>query len=56
VYLACSDCHDEDDDDDDDDGISLKSTSIIVFVSAVLLKYAVAFMTKQIETRTFLQI
>ena len=39
----CSDCHD----DDDDDGISLKSTSNIVFVSAVLLKYAQAFMTKQ---------
>jgi len=32
----------------DDDGISLKSTSNIVFVSAVLLKYAQAFMTKQI--------
>jgi len=40
-YFVCSDCH-------DDDGISLKSTSNIVFVSAVLLKYAQAFMTKQI--------
>ena len=46
VYFVCSDCHD--DDDDDDDGISLKSTSNIVFVSAVLLKYAQAFITKQI--------
>ena len=36
MYFVCSDCHD--DDDDDDDGISLKSTSNIVFVSAVLLK------------------
>jgi hypothetical protein len=44
VYFACSDYHDA----DDDDGISLKSTSNIVFVSAVLLKYAVAYMTKQI--------
>ena len=42
----CSDSHD--DDDDDDDGISLKSTRNIVFVFAVLLKYAKAFMTKQI--------
>lgn len=41
LYFVCSDCH-------DDDGISLKSTSNIVFVSAVLLKYAQAFMTKQI--------
>ena len=40
MYFVCSDCH------DDDDGISLKSTSNIVFVSAVLLKYAQAFMTK----------
>ena len=42
VYLVWSDCH------DDDDDISLKSTSNIVFVSAVLLKHAKAFMTKQI--------
>ena len=35
MYFVCSDCHD---DDDDDDGISLKRTSNIVFVSAVLLK------------------
>jgi len=48
VYFACSDSHDEDDDDDDDDGIYLKSTSNIVFVPAVLLKYAVAFTTRQI--------
>jgi hypothetical protein len=43
---VCSDCHH--DDDDDDVGISLKSTSNIVFVSAGLLKEAQAFMTKQI--------
>jgi hypothetical protein len=41
---VCSDCHD----DDADDGISLQSISNVVFVSAVLLKYAQAFMTKQI--------
>ena len=44
VYFVCSDCHD----DDADDGISLKSISNVVFVSAVLLKYPQAFMTKQI--------
>jgi len=52
MYFECSDCHD----DDDDYGISLKNTSNIVFVSAVLLKYAQAFLTKQTEIQTFLQI
>ena len=35
-------------DDDDDDDISLKSTRNTVFIFAVLLTYAKAFMTQQI--------
>ncbi len=39
---------DDDDDDNEDDDISLKNTRNTVFIFAVLLTYAKAFMTQQI--------